>query len=103
VPAETTSAAILLAFGTGLISAGIIGNVMHLMTGRMPELSALDDEDLFTPLRLVGLVVAAPWLLFQSAFWWLIAKPPVAIPVMLAAIVWSTLQGVFILTQVFDL
>jgi hypothetical protein len=60
----------------------------------------LDEEDLLTPVRMLGLLIAAPWLLFHAAGWWFIAKPPVGIPVLLAAVGWSFLQGVFILTQI---
>jgi hypothetical protein len=103
VPAETTASAILLAFATGLVVAGIAGNVMHILMGRSPDLSVLDEEDLYTPVRMIGLVIAAPWLLFQNAMWWFIAKPVVGLPVLMAGILWSTFQGVFILTQVFGL
>jgi hypothetical protein len=98
---DTLGYAILMAVGTGFVTAGLAGNLLHLIEGREPDLAMLTEEDLMTPVRIVGLVFAAPWMLFHAAGWWFIAKPPVGIQFLLAALGWSFLQGVFILTQVF--
>jgi hypothetical protein len=100
---SSTHIAILLAIGVGFVSAGLIGNLWWLATGDSPELEMIEKDDFFVPVRTVALVASAPWLLIHNAFWWFIVYPPLGIPIAIAAVGWSFLQGVFILTQVFGM
>jgi hypothetical protein len=100
---STAHFAFLLAVAAGFVSAGLAGNLWWLATGRAPELAMLEEEDLYTPLRIAALIFAAPWLLIHAAFWWFIVYPPLGFPILIAAVGWSFFQGVFILTQVFGL
>ncbi len=100
---STTHFAILLAVAVGFVSAGLAGNMWWLATGKTPELSMLQENDLLVPVRTAALVVSAPWLLIHAAFWWFIVYPPLGIPFVIAAVGWSFFQGVFILTQLFGL
>lgn len=100
---SSTHFAILLAVAVGFVSAGLAGNLWWLATGKSPDLSMLDECDFFVPVRTIALVASAPWLLIHAAFWWFIVYPPLGIPLVIAAVGWSFLQGVFILTKLFGL
>ncbi len=99
----TAHFAVLLAIAVGIVSAGLTGSLWQLATGSDPDFAMLFESDLLVPLRVAAVVLAAPWILLNAAFWWLIAYPPVALPLLIVSLGWSFLQGVFILTQIFGL
>jgi hypothetical protein len=95
--------AFVFAVAVGIVSSGLIASGWKLATGEDVRLGDLVDPDpgLLTPLRALAAVFAAPFTILVDAFWWMIAAPFVGVPLLAAALVWSFLQGVFILTQVF--
>jgi hypothetical protein len=94
-------AAILLAIATGIVASGLIGSLWEIVSDDPLEISILRKEDLLVPMRVLVLVFSAPWLLMSWAMWWFIEKPPVGVPVLIAGLAWSFIEGVFLLTQVF--
>jgi hypothetical protein len=95
--------AYLLAILMGIVSSGVVGSAWELATGEEPRLGDLLDPnpDLLTPLRVLAAVFAAPAKILSDGFWWLIVQPFFGLPILIAGLAWSFLQGVFILTQVF--
>jgi hypothetical protein len=95
--------AYLLALAVGIVSSGIVGNAWALVTGETPRLGDVLDPDptILTPFRVIAAVLSAPTTILLDGFWWLIAQPLIGLPIIAAGLVWSFLQGVFILTQVF--
>ncbi len=98
-------AAYLLAIAVGFVSAGIVGSLWGMATDEEPRLAGLFDANptLLTPLRVAIIVFAAPTTILLDAFDDLIDRPALGAAVLAAALLWSFLQGVFILTQVFGL
>jgi hypothetical protein len=95
--------AYLMAVLVGVVSSGLIGSAWELATGEEARLSNLLDPDpgFLTPVRALVAVLSAPTTILLDGFWWLIAQPLFGVPILVAGMVWSFLQGVFILTQVF--
>jgi hypothetical protein len=95
--------AYLFAIAVGFVSAGIIGSLWAIATDEEPRLGALLDPNptLLTPVRVFAIIFAAPTTVLLQAFEDLIERPFAGIPVLGAALLWSFMQGVFILTQVF--
>jgi hypothetical protein len=91
------------ALAVGFVSSGLVGNAWHMSTGDPPRLGDIldPDPDLLSPLRVLAAIFSAPTTVLLDGFAWLIAQPLIGIPIIAAACVWSFLQGVFILTQVF--
>lgn len=102
---DVQHAAYLFAVLVGFVSAGLVGSVWAMATDEEPRLAGLLDSDpgLLTPLRALAIVFAAPTTILLDAFGLLVDRPAIGVPVLLSAVVWSFLQGVFILTQVFGL
>jgi hypothetical protein len=96
-------AAILLAVATGIVASGLIGSLWEISSADPLNLSILRKEDLLVPVRVAVLVFSAPWLLISLAMWWFIEKPPMGIPLLIAGLAWSFIEGVFLLTQVFGI
>jgi hypothetical protein len=96
-------AAYVFALAVGVISSGLIGNGWAMVTGDHPRLGDLLDPNptLLTPFRVIAALFSAPTTILLDGFWWLIAQPIFGVPIIFAGLVWSFLQGVFILTQVF--
>jgi hypothetical protein len=101
----TQHAAYLFALAVGIISSGIIGNAWAIATGDAPRLRDILDPTptLLTPFRIIAALFSAPTTILVDGLGWFIAQPFFGIPIILAGLVWSFLQGVFILTQVFGL
>jgi hypothetical protein len=101
----TQHAAYLFALAVGIISSGIIGNAWAMATGDAPRLGDILDPSptLLTPIRVIAALFSAPTTILVDGFGWFIAQPFFGIPIILAGLVWSFLQGVFILTTVFGL
>lgn len=93
----------LFAVTVGMVSSGIIASAWQLAVGEEPRLGLLLDPNpnLLTPFRVVAIIFSAPTTVLLDAFWWLIERPLFGVPLVLSGLVWSFLQGVFILTQVF--
>jgi hypothetical protein len=93
----------LVAVIVGVVSSGIIGSAWELATGEEARISGIfaPEPGLLTPFRIVVSLTSAPATILRDAMWWLIANPFAGVPLLLSGLVWSFLQGVFILTQVF--
>ena len=102
---EMQHLAYLLAIAVGIVSSGIISNAWTFATGDAPRLGDLLDPNpsLLTPFRVFAALLSAPTTILLDGFGWLIAQPFFGVPIVAAGLVWSFLQGVFILTQVFGL
>ena len=76
-----------------------------MATGDAPRLGDILDPSptLLTPFRVIAALFSAPTAILVDGFGWFIAQPFFGIPVIIAGLVWSFLQGVFILTTVFGL
>jgi hypothetical protein len=96
-------AAYLFALAVGIVSSGIVGNAWSMLTGASPRLGDILDPNptLMTPLRVLAALFSAPTSILLDGSWWLIAQPIFGVPIIIAGLVWSFLQGVFILTHVF--
>jgi hypothetical protein len=95
--------AYVLALAVGIVSSGLVGNAWAIFTGEAPRLGDVFDPypTMMTPLRVLAAVFSAPTTILLDGFWWMIAQPLFGIPIIAAGLVWSFLQGVFILNQVF--
>jgi hypothetical protein len=88
---------------TGLVSAGLTASLWEFATDESPRFRLLFDGDFLTPLKVIVVVLAAPYILLSHAVWWLVARPSVGAPMFLLGLLWCFVQGVFILTQVFNI
>jgi hypothetical protein len=93
----------LMAVLVGLVSSGLIGSAWQMATGEEARLGRIIDANPtpLTPFRVLAAIFSAPTMILVDGFWWLIAQPVIGVPIIIAGLVWSFLQGVFILTQVF--
>jgi hypothetical protein len=93
----------LLALAVGIVSSGLVGNAWIIFTGETPRLGKVLDPHptALTPFRVFAALLSAPTTILLDGFWWAIAQPVLGIPIIAAGLVWSFLQGVFILNQVF--
>ena len=93
----------LFAIAIGVVAAGIIGSMWEMAFDEEPRLSCLFDPNptLLTPFRAMAVILSAPATLMKLALWWLIEQPMIGVILLLTGSLWSFLQGVFILTQVF--
>lgn len=93
----------LVAMIVGVVSAGIIGSAWELMSDEEARLGAIFNSDpgFLTPVRVFVSLASAPATILRDGMWWMIAKPFAGVPLMISGLVWSFMQGVFILTQVF--
>ena len=100
---EMQQAAQLLAVAVGIVSSGLVSSLWEIATEENLQLGNLLDPapTFLTPLRVLAIVLSAPIIVLVDAFWWMLAKPVFGVPLVMAGLVWSFLQGVFILTKVF--
>jgi hypothetical protein len=100
---EQQHLAYLMALAVGIVSSGLIASGWELATGEKLKLSDVMDANptILTPFRVFATLFAAPTTVLLDGFWWLIAQPLFGIAILAAGFIWSFLQGVFILTQVF--
>jgi hypothetical protein len=93
----------LFALLVGIASSGLIGSAWAMASGETPRLQHLLDPEptLVTPVRVFAVLFSAPTTILVDGFWWLIEQPLFGVPIISAGLVWSFLQGVFILTQLF--
>ncbi|MCA0432595.1 MAG: hypothetical protein LCH46_04970 [Proteobacteria bacterium] len=95
----------LLAIVVGIVSSGVVASSWRLATDEELALRDLFDPlpSLMTPFRVAAIIISAPVIVLADAFWWLIERPLVGLPILAAGLVWSFMQGVFILSHVFGL
>ncbi len=96
-------AALLFAFAVGLTTAGIVSTLYELASDDSPSLDMIAISDLYTPFRIVVAVIAAPIMLFNGAFAWAMKRSPLSLGFLSLGVIWSFLQGVFILTTLLSL
>jgi hypothetical protein len=93
--------AFLLAVSAGIVSGGVTGSAWALATGAKPGFYLLTERSLATPLKVAVLVFNAPLLLARNGWSVLWARPFLGLLALSLSCLWSFLQGVFILTQIF--
>lgn len=100
---EMQHLAYLLAMAVGIVSSGLVSSLWEIATDENLQLGDILDPTptLLTPLRVMVVIWSAPIIVLVDAFWWIIAKPLFGVPLVVVGLVWSFLQGVFILTKVF--
>ena len=93
----------LVAMTVGIVSSGIIGSAWEMLTDEEARLGGIFDSDpgFLTPVRVFVSLASAPATILRDALWWLIANPFAGVPLLISGLMWSFMQGVFILTQVF--
>jgi hypothetical protein len=98
-------AAWLFAIAVGFVSAGLVGSIWELATDQEPRLGVLLDPNptFATPFRVMAAVFAAPITVLLDSVDVFIDAPIRGIPVFVGSLLWSFLQGVFILTMLFGL
>jgi hypothetical protein len=100
---EQLHLAYMLALAVGIVSSGLVASAWELATDEKLRLGDVMDANptIATPLRVLATLLSAPTIVLLDGFWWLIAQPVFGLLILAAGFVWSFLQGVFILTQVF--
>ena len=91
----------LLAAFTGLAAAGLVGNGWALIAGRPPHIRLLAENHFHSPLRALALVIYAPLALVNAGTATVNENPVFAIFLVGFGLLWSFMQGVFILTTFF--
>jgi hypothetical protein len=91
----------MLAAVTGLVVAGLTGSFWSLLTGERPSLAMLEDFSPMAPLKGMALVVYAPLAVTRAGLTSIDLNPVFALIVAGIGLVWSFLQGVFIMTTFF--
>ncbi len=98
---EVHQIAYLFAIVTGIVSSGTIGSLWAVLTDEAPSFKMLTDGDYLTPIKAPVVLLSGPTTLIINSFWWLIERPAVGLLMFAGGLIWSFVQGVFILTQVF--
>ena len=91
----------MLAAVTGLTAAGLAGNGWAVVTGDRPSLWMLSEYSLSMPLKVLALITYAPLAMVRSGISYIDSNPVFAVMLTLVGLLWSFLQGVFILTAFF--
>ena len=86
---------------TGLAVAGIAGSGWALLTGERPHIRMLDHYSPATPFRVLALVCYAPLAVTRAGLGLQADNPMFNLLLFALGLVWSFLQGVFILTTFF--
>jgi hypothetical protein len=100
---ESLNAAIFFGVTTGVVSAGLVSSLWTLTAGDSPRFRLLFESDFLTPIRIIVVIFAAPMIVLSHSVWWLIVRPPLGFVLFILGLFWSFIQGVFILTQVFNI
>ncbi len=100
---DSLNAAIFFGVTTGVVSAGLVSSLWTVAAGDSPRFRLLLQSDFLTPIRVLVVIFAAPMIVLSNAVWWLIERPPVGLALLPVGLFWSFMQGVFILTQVFNI
>ena len=98
---ETWQFVWILAALTGLTAGGLAGDGWAIVTGERPSLWMLSQYSVSMPLKVVALIVYAPLALVKSGVSYVDSNPVFAMMVMAAGLLWSFVQGVFILITFF--
>jgi hypothetical protein len=85
----------------GLVSAGMAGSLWAMFAGEQPQVEILRRLDERTPLRVAALVAYAPMAVTRAGFEYLDKNPLLGFMAVALGLVWSFMQGVFILTTFF--
>lgn len=85
----------------GLVASGIVGSGFALVHGEAPGLAILARRDLFLIPRTMTLVIYAPLGLVRAGVDALAEELIFALIIFVFGLVWSFMQGVFILTTFF--
>jgi hypothetical protein len=93
----------LFALMTGLVVSGLASSLWAMFSDEPPQFGLLLESGFMTPVKVAVVVCCAPTMLFHMAFAWLLDRKFRSVAAVLAAAIWSFMQGVFILTQVFNL
>ncbi len=91
----------VLAAITGLTAGGLAGNGWAMATGRRPDIWMLSEYSVSMPLKVLALIAYAPLAMVKSGLSYFDSNPVFAVMVTIAGLLWSFVQGVFILTQFF--
>jgi hypothetical protein len=91
----------VLAAVTGLVSAGLVGSAWAVASGERPNLAMLGALGLATPLKWLVLLFYGPLAVTRFGIVSIDYHPVSAIVLLFIGVVWSFLQGVFILTTFF--
>jgi hypothetical protein len=100
---EGFHAAVFFGVLTGLVSSGLIAALWEMAFDESPKFKLLLEPDFLTPLKVIAVVLSAPMMVMSQACWWLIARPGFGAGLFALGLLWSFFQGVFILTQVFNI
>jgi len=90
-----------LAALTGLTTAGLVGSGWALVTGERPNIWILSTYSVATPLRVVALIAYAPLATVKTGLGHIDHNPIFAMMIIATGLVWSFMQGVFILVTFF--
>jgi hypothetical protein len=99
---ELIGAAYLLAFAVGIVVSGFVSSIWTMCSNEPLELAMLSESDFLTPLRVIVVVLCAPTMLFTGGFLWTLERSFLAVGYFALGAFWSFFQGVFVLTQVFN-
>lgn len=91
----------LLAGFTGIVSSGLVGSGWAVVTGERPNIWMLSTYSVATPLRAVALMAYAPLATVKAGLAHSDQNPVLGMMFLAAGLLWSFLQGVFILTTFF--
>ncbi len=91
----------MMAAVTGLTAAGLVGSGWAMVTGERPNIWMLSDYSATTPLRALALVAYAPLGLTKAGLADLGQNPVFAGIIAAIGLLWSFMQGVFILVTFF--
>jgi hypothetical protein len=91
----------VLAAVLGMAVAGITGSGWALITGERPHPELFYKLDGGTPFKVVALVVYGPMAFITGGYEFIEDSPVFGMALMAVGVVWSFLQGVFILTTFF--
>ena len=94
-------AAVGFAVGTGIISSGAIASLLQALGGERPRFSTLLDGKLSTPLIAPLIMASGPTSLLANGFRGLLRQPALGVFMVTGGLLWSFVQGVFIMTKVF--
>jgi len=91
----------LFALATGLVFSGLIASLWELVSDEPLSFNLIARLDLLSPLRGLILAVSLPCKLSMLALSKISAQPFAALAALAIAGLWSFMQGVVIMTQVF--
>ena len=100
---ELIGAAYLLAFVVGIVVSGMVSSIWAMCSDEPLELAMLGESDFLTPVRVIVVVLSAPTMLFSGGFLWTLERSFLAVGYFALAVFWSFFQGVFVLTQLFNI